>query len=96
MVVIVTQTCNLARGGWKQNHKIKVIFVYMVRGQSGTQEIFVLHTHKENITGIREMVQLVKCLPCKHEDLSSVPRTHILKKCRACSLREAEIGGSWG
>jgi len=23
------------------------------------------------------MAGLVKCLPCKHEDLSSIPRTHI-------------------
>lgn len=40
------------------------------------------------------MAQLVKYLSCSHEDLSSVPKTHVLKKNQAwvCSLAEQ----AWG
>ena len=30
--------------------------------------------------GIEGKAQLVKCLPSKHEDLSSIPRTHVKNK----------------
>lgn len=47
------------------------------------------------------MAQLEESLPCKHEDLGEIPRTHILKlgmfvsACNSCP-RKAEMGGFLG
>ena len=48
--------------------------------------------------GAGEIAQSVKCLPCRHEDLSSIPRTQNTKvyvPLHACnpSAVEAETGG---
>lgn len=51
--------------------------------------------------GAREMAQLVKCLLCKHEDLSLIPKIHVqmlglAEEVHNPSTGEAEAGASLG
>jgi hypothetical protein len=39
----------------------------------------IYHCDRDKDTEARRIAQWVKCLPCKHEDLSSNPRTHTIK-----------------
>lgn len=50
------------------------------------REYFVISEHTG---GVGERVQLVTCLLCRHEDPSSIPKTHI-KMPSACKPRAAE------
>lgn len=60
---------------------------------------------KKNLLGwswvLEELVQFVKCLLCKHEDISLIPRTHFEKLSMVAQVckpsdREAEAGRSLG
>lgn len=50
------------------------------------REYFVISEHTG---GVGEIAQLVTCLLCRHEDPSSIPKTHI-KMSSACKPRAAE------
>lgn len=42
------------------------------------------------------MAQLVKCMICKYEDLSSIPRSHVKKSRCGAGFEDGNTGGSLG
>lgn len=54
---------------------------------------FMTASHKTKTRAV-EMAQLIKCLACKHEDLSSVPRTHAGKRLSLVASAQLDCWGS--
>lgn len=58
---------------------------------------------KYNFPGFGEVAEVLKCLPCKNENLNSMPGTHVLKEkagrtAHICLLSNGEVEANrfWG
>lgn len=75
-----------------------VMLYYNIQNKNNKTESLPLEEDSvlcgNNISGVKEIAQLAKCLPYKHENLQSVPRTYkILLNVVAhtCSLNTREV-----
>lgn len=57
--------------------------IYVVSNHNKKQKVMNLphgnRQRQKSETRAREMTRWVRCLPCKTDDVSSVPKTHVMK-----------------
>lgn len=57
------------------NGRRRLAFSILELCPPGSVQVYrVVQWMKEFFVGVKEMIQWIKCLPCKHEDLSSYPQ----------------------